>query len=169
MKNFVLNGDKAIFNFVNGYRCYVFDKTMPSFTLYGSVGFSIIACIMLLLFGNEEINIGIKASLALIGSNLVVQIIKKITNRRRPYLEDPNCHTLGHLFKDYSFPSGHTCAASTLSVVLAYGYPGLTQLWLVLAFFTGLSRVYLGQHYPTDVFVGAVIGCLAGFSCVTFI
>jgi undecaprenyl-diphosphatase len=169
MKSLFLNGDKAIFNLVNGYRCFIFDKTMPSFTLYGSVGFSVIACILLLIFFNNEYNIGIKASLALIGSNLLVQIIKKMANRRRPYMENPNCHTLGHLFKDYSFPSGHTCAAVALSVILSFGFPYFTQLWVVLALLTGILRIYLGQHYPTDVFVGAVIGCIAGFSSIVFI
>ncbi|MCF8010848.1 MAG: phosphatase PAP2 family protein [Clostridiales bacterium] len=157
--NFVTNSDKILFNLINGIRSTILDIIMPVFTLYGSIWFAVSISILLLYF---QLELGIKISAALITSTLIVQIIKNLTNRHRPFIENPDCQTLGHLFKDYSFPSGHTCAACTISIVLSYGFPGLTKLWIFLAIFTGISRVYQGHHYPTDVLAGTIIGCLAG-------
>ena len=160
--NMVASGDKTLFNLVNGTRWSLLDKLMPYCTLYGSVWFSIIISILLLLFANNELHLGTKTALGLLSSNLVVQLIKKITNRKRPFLDNPQCHTLGRLFQDYSFPSGHTCAACVLSIVLASGFPWLAQILILLAVLTGLSRIYLGQHYPTDVLAGGIIGIITG-------
>jgi membrane-associated phospholipid phosphatase len=70
-----------------------------------------------------------------------------------------------------SFPSGHTAAAFTYFTYLAflvkspYGKTGL----LVLALLTGLSRIYLAQHFLIDVIAGSVLGvCLAIFGYLIF-
>jgi undecaprenyl-diphosphatase len=59
-----------------------------------------------------------------------------------------------------SFPSGHAQAAFTAAVFIAL----LTQSWairaavLAWALAVGLSRIYLGVHFPTDVAAGAALG-----------
>jgi undecaprenyl-diphosphatase len=69
-----------------------------------------------------------------------------------------------------SFPSGHTAAAVALYgclafLVLHYGRPGapsrlLAGMLMLLPVAVGLSRLYRGMHFPTDVLVGAVGGGL---------
>jgi undecaprenyl-diphosphatase len=69
-----------------------------------------------------------------------------------------------------SFPSGHTAAAVALYWCLAflllhYGRPGaltrvLAGLFMLAPVAVGLSRLYRGMHFPTDVLVGAVGGAL---------
>jgi len=59
-----------------------------------------------------------------------------------------------------SFPSGHTTGAFTFFTVLALG---LKKKWIqvlapTLAALVGISRVYLGQHFLSDIVAGAVIG-----------
>ncbi|MEQ8196949.1 MAG: phosphatase PAP2 family protein, partial [Clostridiaceae bacterium] len=62
---------------------------------------------------------------------------------------------------DYSFPSGHTGSSFAAAVIFfltlpkKYGIPAM-----VLAFLIGLSRLYLGVHYPSDVISGAIIGTI---------
>ena len=63
----------------------------------------------------------------------------------------------------YSFPSGHTSAATAVAVAMA-GYGSLTMLLVALACGVGVSRVYLGAHYPADVVAGAVGGLAAGIA-----
>lgn len=64
---------------------------------------------------------------------------------------------------DYSFPSNHTAIA----VALAAGIWLVNRKWgivaMVIALVEGVSRVYLGQHYPHDVLAGLVLSCLVLF------
>ncbi|TMA84340.1 MAG: phosphatase PAP2 family protein, partial [Deltaproteobacteria bacterium] len=62
----------------------------------------------------------------------------------------------------FSFPSGHAAAAFAVAVALAGQGAGLGPLALVLATAIGISRIYLGAHYPLDVAVGALLGCGCG-------
>ena len=64
---------------------------------------------------------------------------------------------------NYSFPSGHTLHAVTVTLLVL---PVLPLLGLILVPVTAmimLSRVILGLHYPTDVVVAALIGSLVAF------
>jgi len=64
----------------------------------------------------------------------------------------------------FSFPSGHTAAAAGVAVAFAGEPHGLGPGALALAVGIGLSRVYLGAHYPLDVAAGAVLGVFAGIA-----
>jgi membrane-associated phospholipid phosphatase len=60
-----------------------------------------------------------------------------------------------------SFPSGHTMAAFALYSFLAFVIPRkqvLPAIFFVVALLTGVSRIYLAQHFLRDVYSGAVIG-----------
>jgi undecaprenyl-diphosphatase len=64
----------------------------------------------------------------------------------------------------FSFPSGHTMTAFAVWASLASAIPTLSLPYLLLAILIGLSRIFLGLHYPTDVLVGALLGSAIGFS-----
>ncbi len=93
-------------------------------------------------------------------------IIKSLVQRARPTADF--VHIAGHL-ADFSFPSGHVIFATTLFgttfgiVWIVWGRSLLRNLVLVvlalLVLLMGPSRIYLGEHWPTDV-LGAY--CLAG-------
>ncbi len=52
---------------------------------------------------------------------------------------------------------------------LFIGSPVLSYLYLIIAILIGLSRVFLGLHYPTDVLVGAILGGGIGLSVASYI
>ncbi|MDD3042895.1 MAG: phosphatase PAP2 family protein [Methanosarcinaceae archaeon] len=63
----------------------------------------------------------------------------------------------------YSMPSGHTLMSFASAVFLHPRAGKLKPLVWVFAVLISLSRVFIGVHYPSDVLVGAIIGCLLGF------
>jgi undecaprenyl-diphosphatase len=65
-----------------------------------------------------------------------------------------------------SWPSGHTQAAFGAAVVLAELFRRLRWPLLAVAALVGLSRIYVGAHFPLDVIAGMVIGVLAGIATI---
>jgi undecaprenyl-diphosphatase len=57
-------------------------------------------------------------------------------------------------FDKYSFPSGHTFSAFLLYVIIKKNFNIDLKF---LPFLVGLSRIYLGVHYPSDVFGGIIL------------
>jgi undecaprenyl-diphosphatase len=104
-------------------------------------------------------------SYKLAGSLVITAIftegIKRAANRDRPFVTYPL-----DVFPDQidetgkSMPSGHTAFAFTTATSIFTAYPKWYVGLPVFAWATsvGYSRLYLGQHYPSDVFVGAVVG-----------
>lgn len=86
-------------------------------------------------------------------------LIKTLVKRPRPFIQNINLVPV-YRAGDYSFPSGHTSSTFATATALSMAYPK----WYVIAPVylwagaTSYSRMYLGEHYPTDVGAGAVIG-----------
>jgi len=112
----------------------------------------------------KGLNTGI--SLAIAGG--VSFVLKDITKRDRPFVTYPDIIFAKAHETDYSFPSGHTSLAFATATSLSMSFPK----WYVIApsflyaSAVGYSRLYLGVHYPSDVFAGAVVG--AGSAFLTF-
>ncbi len=87
--------------------------------------------------------------------------IKRVVSRLRPFASLPGVTMLVVPPDEFSFPSGHTAAAFVMTTILSAWHPVLLVLMLPLALSIGVSRVYLGVHYPSDVIVGAVLGIVS--------
>ena len=106
-----------------------------------------------------------------IGTILTNGIFKPLFGRDRPYVfYENNAEYMqwykdagSHLESDKSFPSGHTTfaveIALSLFMTLSKKY---SWVFLCMAVGTGLSRIYLCVHYPSDVVGGCFIGIIAG-------
>jgi undecaprenyl-diphosphatase len=86
--------------------------------------------------------------------------IKAVFRRRRPFSGIVEALVIGKRPRSFSFPSGHTASSFASAWILALVWPKARAQLFGLAAIVGLSRIYLGAHYPGDVAFGAVIGVL---------
>lgn len=97
---------------------------------------------------------GIRMAWCLAAAHLGVEILKRVFTRERPQLPVGLDWLVG-VPDRFSFPSGHATAGMALALPLALALPGaLALVPLFLGVSVGLSRCYLGVHYPGDVLAG---------------
>lgn len=108
---------------------------------------------------------GILGGEAMVDSLVVDEVIKLVSLRERPTLDDAR----GKFFQtsvgtNSSFPSTHTMIAWSSAAVVASEYNGwLTQVTAYgLATGVSVSRVLARQHFPSDVLVGSAVGWMIG-------
>ena len=110
--------------------------------------------LFLVAFGNEQnFETGKLMTVAFSGTGIANFVLKQVFHRTRPL--EKRISGLNS-----SFPSGHAGTAFTIATVLSSQYPRLKIPLYIGAVLVGISRIYLGRHYPSDVLVGAAIGTL---------
>jgi undecaprenyl-diphosphatase len=113
-------------------------------------------------FTAKGLNLGLRVGVATGLATLLSQALKRSLTRARPDESIVGFEALAANPDRFSFPSGHTAAAFSVAIAWAGEPFGLGPLSLLLAIGIGLSRVYLGAHYPLDVAAGVVLGLCGG-------
>ena len=159
MRDRFLNGDERLYLWFHRFSDNKkIEKAMRFFTLFGEtrvgVAFFLVMSMVAYITGSEA---AMKGAIGIFVSQAIVHTIKRIVHRRRPYTtldldsvqNPPRCV--------YSFPSGHTACAFSVARGLSRLVPELSIVLYCVAIMTGLSRVSLGYHYPTDVVFGVIL------------
>ncbi|MFC7373294.1 phosphatase PAP2 family protein [Fictibacillus iocasae] len=165
MMGWIYEKECVFFRLINDRMQHrMFDAYFRRITHAGGATFSILSVILLALFmPHDQKPAAYACMFSLLVSHLPVAVAKKCYPRKRPYLALPGTRTTENPLKDHSFPSGHTTAVFSVVTPLALLFPITCIFLLPLAVSVGLSRMYLGLHYPTDVLAGFVLGTSSGF------
>jgi undecaprenyl-diphosphatase len=140
-------------------------ELMSDITALG--GATVVFLITLIVMGyfilQKEYNILFLILAAVIGGAIMDLELKQLFGRIRPELVPTITPT-----KSFSFPSGHSMMSAIIYLSLASLVARAQKRWrdkvyvvsvaIFLSFIIGISRIYLGVHYPTDVFGGWSLG-----------
>lgn len=159
---YVSSFDNIVYNFIISFKNDRFTRIMKIITFLSSVKLMVILSLLSLiwlLFRKKE-PLYILGTLCV--SSLINVVFKNIFKRDRP--------NILRLIEEtgYSFPSGHAMASMAFYgsiIVLALNskmekkYKWIINIFLgILIFLIGMSRIYLGVHYPSDILGGWLIG-----------
>lgn len=129
----------------------------------GGATFTISIVLFIFFIGSQTVKFtAIAAAISLAASHLPVAVMKKMYPRRRPYLVLDKIKVTESPLVDHSFPSGHTTAVFSILVPFVIFMPVLAFVLIPLGLFVGVSRIYLGLHYPSDVLAGMLLGSSVG-------
>lgn len=157
--------DMQILKTVYTYRTPLLNEIMIFITNFGGMWMialwvGIIIFLLIKRHTREAITLGFIFSMA----GIINTLIKLLIHRPRPFF-----HPLV-IENDYSFPSGHAMNSFVFYMALVYLVYHFTKnkkitiiamiIACILVLLIGISRVYLGVHYPTDVIAGYVAGLL---------
>lgn len=149
------NFDLKISEFVWSFRNPILTDVMKFFSFLSSTKFIIIVLIIYIII-KRDIYFPLNMSLI----TILNQILKRIIKRQRPsnYLVKE---------KNYSFPSGHSMASCAFYGYIIYkiynsNYNKYFKIFsiimcILIILLVGLSRIYLGVHYFSDVICGYLI------------
>lgn len=93
---------------------------------------------------------------------VLVEIIRRVFFRPRPFVYNPVNLLISHSANEPSFPSGHASFYFALSTII-YGYnKGFGILFYISSLIIVASRVFVGIHWPSDIIAGAILGIVIG-------
>lgn len=157
----IMNGDIIGYNFVSNFL--ISEEATPFAVFITNFGGPImlvgLAVILFMLIRNKKIGVSILVNLGAI--TILNQLLKQILQRPRP--------TGYRLIEEsgYSFPSGHSMVSMAFYgylIYLIYKHIEnkhlkicMISLLIILILSIGLSRIYLGVHYTSDVVAGFLI------------
>ncbi|QMU74713.1 phosphatase PAP2 family protein [Streptacidiphilus sp. PB12-B1b] len=139
--------------------------------LWTNAGLGVFAVLMLMGWwrarrrDTRAMTLALGAPVAVVVAFAVAEVTKKLVAEVRP------CYSLPHDYfvascpapSDYAFPSGHTTVAAGTVAALFLLDRRLSAIAAAFAFLEGLTRVYVGAHYPHDVIGAALIALPVAF------
>jgi diacylglycerol kinase (ATP) len=144
---------------VRGRRPIWMDRIMLTVTRMGSA-FTALG-IALVLYPTNGRPLTYEIVLGTISLWIVVELVKFLAHRSRPFVQLAEARVVGYRAFGRSFPSGHSSQAFFMATLLVQQFhPGVVFVALLYAaaLAVGITRIYVGAHYPRDVLAGALLG-----------
>ncbi|MFS0864794.1 undecaprenyl-diphosphatase [Fredinandcohnia sp. 179-A 10B2 NHS] len=103
----------------------------------------------------------INAAIAFILAEVVGKVAGMFHSNQQPFAELSNVNQLIEKAIDNSFPSDHTILFFSFCFTFFLYHRKSGVIWIGLALLAGISRIWVGVHYPMDILVGALIAIIA--------
>jgi len=155
--------DESLFYIINGFSNPFLDVVFIPITYFGSIIFWIF--IIIIAWIKNEKKLSVYLIYALVIDSLLSISLKWLFMRSRPSEDLLKKSIVVERAIGPSFPSGHTERAFSGAVILNSFYKifEFETAFYILAILTGISRIYLGVHYPIDTLFGCLIGIISGY------
>lgn len=152
------------FIWINHWRSFPADVFFSIITWLGT-GYLIILIAVIFFFIKKK-NIALGILISFIVSGLIVTVLKHYFNYPRPEAYFSNEEIIRQVYWvplrfKYSFPSGHSTSVFAAATMIALFLPDKRLTAVICFLLAGLiaySRIYLGEHFLEDVWVGSFIG-----------
>ncbi len=95
---------------------------------------------------------------AVLARFVIVNFIRCIWGRSRPFVENNVNLLLNYPSKEASFPSGHAAFYFAISTVVFLYNKKAGILFYIASFLICLARIFVGIHWPSDILAGAIVG-----------
>ena len=161
---FIYLFNNKIFFFINGFQKEIFQY--PMYLLTTLVDGFIILMIAIAVYPFNKGNF-LKGMMGFIVVAIIIQLLKAyFSSPRPPAIFTENLFVMGHAFKANSFPSGHSGTSLFFAGYFIQHFINerknkfFIYVILTIAILSAISRVYIGVHFPIDVWVGGWIGFL---------
>lgn len=140
---------------------------MEFFSFLGSEEFFLF--LLPLLYWCVDTALGLRVGLILLFSTWLNDVFKIMLHDPRPYWYTTEVKAYANE-TSFGVPSGHSQTAVAVWGMIAYYFrrPWLWAACVSVMVLIGLSRIYLGVHFPTDVFLGWLIGGILLFCFIKF-
>lgn len=153
--------DKIMINVVNAIQHPLLFNFFYAITSLGEVYIFIFIALVLiatLMIYHRPIT---EFILTLFTAEIIQVLIKLIVNRPRPFEAANIASSITTNMS--SFPSGHTMMFFAMIPIFSKNFPKMKIVLLIVATLVGVSRIYLGVHYLSDVVFGAILGYSIGW------
>ncbi|HZH99305.1 MAG TPA: phosphatase PAP2 family protein [Fimbriimonadaceae bacterium] len=160
--------DRAVFYFINGWP----EGLAPIFvffseaTKWGWVRIVLGLVVLVLIAYRPTRKATLLALLAWPLANGITEALKTAIPMLRPVNELPDVALRVGKLTTYGTASSHSANMAAIAFVFTrlHGWRG--SPWIIVALLTGLSRVYVGVHYPSQVLFGWLMGIVCGLIVV---
>lgn len=160
---------KDLFQYFNNWNSELLNFLMPAITTMGEGWLIAIVIILVMIVKKRFRNIKfiVVATACMSIPSLFTNIIKRILDEPRPLKFWDNAEWIHQVpgyeaFYSNAHPSGHTTGAFSLfcflSLLLSRKWSSVAVIYFALALLTGISRIYLAQHFFDDVWAGSIMG-----------
>ena len=161
--------DEKIFNFIHQLvgKSRLLDLSAIFFADYS--GYILILIALVLIFSAKKYkdriyNLAFVSLIVLLSNGIITQTIRFFFFRERPFVQLGFAPLIAKSASEAALPSGHASFFFALAFAIFYlGKRRWSLIFLAVSLLMGISRVYVGVHWPLDIVSGIIVAFISAF------